>query len=181
MIARHLPTLPAWLVAGVLAWLATLVLAIWGWGRSRAPLPAPAPDTVRVSRTIMKADTVTESVPRTVIQYDTVRVTDTLVMPAPEGIRPLGIVPRSPLDVGTDRITLTYWATDRWQQQVYAVPRPTWEIGLLTSARASPRGPTVGAGVMLRHDRLRGTLQYTLGATRGLQLGLRWTPLTKQW
>jgi len=183
MIAHLLPSiLPRWRIFALVAWLSTLVLAIWAWERVQEEPPVTLPpDTVRVDRTITKTDTVTETVPRTVVRFDTVRVTDTLTMPVPQVASVLGVLPRSPLDLGTTQATLTYWTGTRWQQNVYDVPRSNWSLTAGAEVVAEPRGlafvPTAELG--WRDWTLR--LGYALGAHRGVNVGLRWHPLRVRW
>jgi len=183
MIAHLLPAiLPRWTILALVAWLSTLVLAIWAWERVQETPPATLPpDTVRLQRTITKTDTVTETVPRTVVRYDTVRVTDTLKMPVPQVAGVLGVLAPSPIDLGTKEATLTYWTGTQWQQNVYDVPRPSWSLSAGAEVVAGPHRlafvPTAELG--WRDWALR--VGYALGPHRGVTVGLRWHPVRVRW
>jgi len=126
-----------WLGAAVLA--VALMVAGDYVGDSLKPDRKPVPpDTIEKERTITRTDTVTETVPRTVIRYkqDTVRATDTVRVPVPADFEMMGVVPQQPLDIGSDEATLTYWTGDRWQQNVYGLPRDTWRLDLRAQGTA---------------------------------------------
>jgi len=118
--------------AGLAVALLAYTVAVWqvrGWV---TPEPkAPQPDTVRVDRTITERDTVTKTVVDEVVRYDTVETTDTLRVAVPADMTVRGVIPPSPVDVGS-QVTLTYYDTDsqRWTQNRYDLPGDTWGVGL---------------------------------------------------
>ncbi|MCS3667403.1 hypothetical protein GGP77_001632 [Salinibacter ruber] len=111
--------------------VALVVVGTW-LGRWTAPEPNPVTetDTVRVGRTITKRDTVTETVPKVVRTYDTVRTTDTVRVPVPESFDYLGSIERRPVDVQGDEVTLTYFRDGRYMQNEYNLPQDRWGVGL---------------------------------------------------
>lgn len=118
-------------VSTVVAW-ASVTVDDW-MEPDREPAP---PDTIEKKRTITRTDTVTETVPRTVIRYDTVRATDTMRVPVPADFEMMGVIPTQPLDLSDSEATLTYWTGERWQQNVYEVPRDRWRLSLGLNAFA---------------------------------------------
>jgi len=151
-----------WLSPLNILWAGALVvvaIASW-WVRGElAPEPEPPPpktDTVIVERQITRRDTVTEAVPRKVIQYDTVSVTerDTIKIEVPTvdtvagdtvrqvPWRPFGLISNRPVRVNGTTFILSYYqlAAQRWEQREYEadVSRPEWKLtanGGLTSGR----------------------------------------------
>jgi hypothetical protein len=97
----------------------------------RAEPAASAPDTVTVERQITKRDTVTETVPRTVVRYDTVRIVDTIKVAAPPKFDLMGLVGPSPIDISRREVTLTYFDPKgkRYTQNVYDVPPERYRAG----------------------------------------------------
>lgn len=174
--------LAAWLGAGVLG-LALVVVGTW-IGRWTAPEPTPVTetDTVRVGRTITKRDTVTETVPRKVIRYDTVRTTDTVRVPVPRGFDYLGAIERQPIDVQDDEVTLTYFRDGRYMQNQYDIPRPTWAIAPSVTAEATPSGPAASAALTVSRKSLAVSAGYEVVAGyHGWTVGLTWTPYKIEW
>ena len=183
--------------AGAYAGLAVVLLAytvaVWqvrGWVE---PGPkAPQPDTVRVDRTITERDTVTKTVVDEVVRYDTVETTDTLRVAVPADMTVRGVIPPSPVDVGS-QVTLTYYDTDaqRWTQNRYDLPTDTWGVGLrgdLTAGtwlharstvdvtRYTDVGPMdietrigAGYGVLITDEYRAGPV-----VTAGIQIGYDW-------
>jgi len=144
----------------------------------RAPAP---PDTIERTRTITRTDTVTEAVPRTVIRYDTVRATDTLRVPVPTDFDMMGVVPQKPLDIGPDEATLTYWAGDRWQQNVYDLPDEPWGLWPAVEIRTTPVGLEATPSVGLRWQDWTLTAGYMFARKRGVTVSLRWRPVELTW
>jgi hypothetical protein len=130
---------------------AVLLAAIASWWVRGAVAPEPEPpppetDTVTVERQITRRDTVTETVPRKVIQYDTVRATrrdtikievptvDTVIADTTAQVpwRPFGLIRRRPVRVEGTTFTLSYYALSgqRWEQREYEadVSRPEWRF-----------------------------------------------------
>jgi len=113
---------------GLLVLALALVAAGRWWGRATAPVPDTAPpDTVTRTRQLVKRDTVTETVPETVIRYDTVRSTDTVRIAVPDSARIKGVIEPSPLDLTEGEATLTYYdpTAGRYMQDVYDIPDTT--------------------------------------------------------
>ena len=184
----------AWLGAGVLA-VALVVVGTW-LGRSTVPeantVTAP-PDTVTVERTITKRDTVTETVPRKVVRYDTVRTTDTVRVPVPEDFGYLGAIERRPIDVQDDEVTLTYFRDEatltywnhegrRFEQKVYDIPRPTWSIAPSVTAEATPEGVGASAALTVTRKSLAVSAGYEVAPDyHGWSFALTWTPYEVTW
>jgi len=138
-ITDHIPLTPSAAMLGRLVILAGACVMTYQLTRCTQPEPtqeAAPPDTVTKERTITLTDTVTETVPETVIRYDTVQTTDTLKIPVPTDTEFVGAIPPSPLDMSGDQATLTYFDGERWQQNVYDVPRDTWRLDLTADATA---------------------------------------------
>jgi len=148
------------------------------------PTPeVPASDTVIKERQITKRDTVTETVPRTVVQYDTVHEVDTITVAAPTELTLKGLIEPQPLDITTDEATLTYYdpSTKRYTQQVYDIPADRYRAGLYTVALRRWQRPAyqvgLGAEVYLNPQWLPGAIKpfgevrvgQRLTATTGLQ------------
>jgi len=173
----------AWLGAGVLA-VALVVVGTW-IGRSTAPEANPvttAPDTVTVERTITKRDTVTETVPRKVIRYDTVRTTDTVRVPVPKDFDYLGAIETRPVDVQDDEVMLTYFRGGRYMQNRYDIPRPTWAIAPSLTAEATPGGVGASAALTVSRKSLAVSAGYEVAQDyHGWTVGLTWTPYEATW
>jgi len=140
MISNLLPygvTAAKWLTI-VLVLAAYTVGMIWTYEAIDAdPKQQTAPtDTITKKRSITRTDTVTETVPTTVIRYDTVETTDTLKIPLPSDTDFIGAVPPSPLDLSSKQATLTYFDGERWMQQEYDIPRDTWRLDLQAKGTA---------------------------------------------
>jgi len=156
--------------AGLAVALLAYTVAVWqvrGWV---TPEPkAPQPDTVRVDRTITERDTVTKTVVDEVVRYDTVETTDTLRVAVPADMTVRGVIPPSPVDVGS-QVTLTYYDTDaqRWTQNRYRVPTDTWGVGLRGDLTAGSWLHATGTLDIMRYAEV-GTLDVTasLGAGYG--------------
>lgn len=148
------------------------------------PRQAPAPDTVTVERTITKTDTVTETVAETVVQYDTIETTDSLYVPIPENFRFMGMVERTPLDIGPGRATLTYWQPVEGGvqpvQKRYDIPEPTWRIAPAVGLEAGPGGLTAVGKLPISYDdwTVTGGAEVTAGGEAlraGWTVGLSYT------
>jgi hypothetical protein len=125
-------------------WGAVLITAIvvaWqarGWA---APEPvAPAPDTVRVDRPITVTDTVTETEPRTVRVYDTVRATERIYVSVPTDWSPQGLISKDAVDISSDEATLTYYDPNarRYKQSVYDLPDYAHRVSAVAEAHVLP-------------------------------------------
>jgi hypothetical protein len=174
--------LAAWLGAGVLG-ITLVVVGTW-LGRWTAPAPSTVTetDTVRVERTITKRDTVTETVPKVVRKYDTVRTTDTVRVPVPEDFDYLGAIERRPVDVQDDEVTLTYFRDGRYMQNRYAIPQPTWAIAPSVTAEATPSGPAASAALTVSRKSLSLSAGYEVAQNyHGWTVGLTWTPYRIEW
>jgi hypothetical protein len=172
----------AWLGAGVLA-VALVVVGTW-IGRSTAPEanPVTETDTVTVERTITKRDTVTETVPRKVIRYDTVRTTDTVRVPVPKDFDYLGAIETRPVDVQDDEVMLTYFRGGRYMQNRYDIPRPTWAIAPSLTAEATPGGVGASAALTVSRKSLAVSAGYEVAQDyHGWTVGLTWAPYEIEW
>jgi len=170
-----------WLGAAVLA--VALMVAGDYVGDSIEPDRQPAPpDTIEKERTITRTDTVTETVPRTVIRYDTVRATDTMRVPVPSDFDMMGVVPQQPLDLNDSEATLTYWTGDRWQQNVYDLPDENWALWPEVEIRTTPIGLEATGALSLRYRKVRLSAGYTtIAGERGFTAGLAVRPFTLTW
>jgi len=92
----------------------------------------PTPDTVTVKQQITKRDTVTDTVPRTVIRYDTVRTVDTIKVAVPPELDLQGLIEPSPIDISGREVTLTYFDAQagRYTQNVYDMPPERYRANL---------------------------------------------------
>lgn len=172
----------AWLGAGVLG-IALVVLGTW-LGRWTAPdaNTVTETDTLRVERTITKRDTVTETVPTVVRKYDTVRTTDTVRVPVPDGFGYLGAIETRPVDVAQDEVTLTYFRDGRYMQNRYDIPQPTWAIAPSVTAEATPDGPVTSAALTVSRHSLSLSAGYEVATNyHGWTVGLTWTPYKIEW
>jgi hypothetical protein len=154
-------------------------------GQWAAPGKAPETrtDTVEVERTIMSRDTVTETVPRTVVRYDTVRQVDTVRLAVPTGIDIKGVLPPSPVDIG-EEVTLTYYDTgaQRWTQNRYNIPQEDWHLWPSVSAATTPTGLQAIATANLRWQKVTLSAGYMQAASRrGLTVGVELRPFTLSW
>jgi len=172
-----------WLGAAVLA--VALMVAGDYVGDSLKPDRKPVPpDTIEKERTITRTDTVTETVPRTVIRYkqDTVRATDTVRVPVPADFEMMGVVPQQPLDIGSGQATLTYWTGDRWQQNVYDLPDENWALWPEVEIRTTPIGLEATGALSLRYRKVTLSAGYTtIAGERGFTAGLAVRPFTLTW
>jgi len=126
-------------------------------------------DTVYRERKITRRDTVTQTVPREVIRYDTVAVTDrdtievevpmvdTVISDTTTQVpwRPFGLISSRPVRVDGTTLTLSYYqlASQRWEQRQYEA-EPAVDHWLLTSGLQATAGPGFGvatADLQLRH------------------------------
>jgi hypothetical protein len=163
--------------------IALVVLGTW-IGRRTAPRASSVKetDTVRVERTITKRDTVTETVPRKVIRYDTVHTTDTVRVPVPENFNYLGAVERRPIDVQEGQVTLTYFRDGRYLQNEYDIPQETWAIAPSVTAEATPSGPVTSAALTVSRKSLAVSAGYEVATDyHGWAVGLTWTPYKLEW
>jgi len=166
--------------------LAVALVVVGTWlGRSTVPeantVTAP-PDTVTVERTITKRDTVTETVPRKVVRYDTVRTTDTVRVPVPDSFRFMGAIETRPVDVTQDEVTLTYFRDGRYMQNRYAIPRETWAIAPSVAAEATPGGVGATAALTVSRKSLAVSAGYEVAqGYHGWTVGLTWTPYKIEW
>jgi hypothetical protein len=147
--------------------------------------PAPsAPDTVTVEQQITKRDTVTETVPRTVVRYDTVRIVDTIKVAAPPEFDLMGLIEPRPIGTSGREVTLTYFdpQAGRYTQNVYDVPPERYRASLYAVGLRQWR-PTVyqaGLGVeaYLDPEWLPGAIKPFAEVRVGQRLtattGLRW-------
>jgi len=144
----------------------------------------PPPDTVTVERQITKRDTVTETIPRTVIRYDTVRELDTIKVAAPPELDLLGLIEPRPIDVSGREVTLTYFdpQAGRYTQNVYSVPPKRYRASLYAVGLRQWQ-PTVyqaglGVNLYLNPQWLPGAIEPYAEVRAGQQLtattGLRW-------
>jgi hypothetical protein len=173
----------AWL-GGVVLLLAALGVG-YQVGQWAAPEPSPhtQTDTVEVERTITKRDTAVETVPRTVVRYDTVTQVDTLVTQVPADIKVQGVIPPSPVQV-EDEVTLTYYDTgaQRWTQNQYDISSDTWHLWPSISAQATPAGLQARAVANLRWQRVTVSAGYMQAASRrGVTFGVELRPFTISW
>jgi len=137
---------------------------------------AAPPDTITKHRTITERDTVTETVPETIIRYDTVETTDTLKIPVPSDTDFIGAVAPSPLDLTGEKATLTYFDGERWQQNVYDVPRDTWRIDLQAQGTALRDAAVASTSLQVRRRTALGWLgvgpAYSAVVTTEATMGL---------
>jgi hypothetical protein len=182
-----LPSLTDSAAALGLAVLGIALVTVGTWlGRWTAPTPNPITetDTMRVEREITRRDTVTETVPRTVIRYDTVETTDTAFVPIPTGWQPTGLIGSAPLDLSQDEATLTYWNHEgrRFEQKVYDTPQPTWAIAPSLTAEATPGGVGASAALTVSRKSLAVSAGYEVAqGYYGWMVGLTWTPYEATW
>jgi len=140
-------------------------------------------DTITKERTLVRRDTITETVPQTVIRYDTVREVDTVRLAVPMDMSIQGVIPPSPIDVG-DEVTLTYYDTDaqRWTQNRYDIPQDTWHLWPSVSAATTPAGLQAAAEANLRWRRVTVSAGYMQAASRrGVTFGVELRPFTVSW
>jgi len=173
----------AWLGAGVLL-LAALVLGYQAgqWTATESP-PEARIDTVEVGRTITRQDTLTETVPRTVVRYDTVRKVDTVRLAVPTSIDIKGVLPPLPIDIG-DEVTLTYYDTQaqRWTQNRYDIPQDDWHFWPSVSAVTTPIGLQATAAVNLHWKKVTLSAGYMQAVDRrGLAVRIELRPFTLSW
>ena len=169
----------------------------------RAPMFAGRTDTVYRDRPIAPEDTATTvesgasaaqeraSTPRTRVVYETRTDTVRDCWSRPVDLNVDGLVSRRPLRVepggvfSSPSVTLTTWQPDasRFEQSVYDVPRPDWELYPYGVAGWGPLGFRAGAGAGLRWKRLELHAGYRLaeGGRRGMSFGVRVRPFTLDW
>jgi len=167
------------LVAVPVAWVSVQVDR---WMRPRR-IPQPRTDTVEVERTITKRDTVTETAPRRVVRYDTVRQVDTVRVAVPTDMSIQGVISPSPVDIG-DEVTLTYYDTraQRWTQNRYDIPSDTWHLWPSVSAATTPAGLQATAAAHLRWKKVTVSAGYMQAASsRGVTVGVELRPFTISW
>jgi len=139
-------------------------------------------DTVRVDRTLVRTDTITEAVPTERVVYRT--VTDTVVrrVPMPVGLADvdLSLTAPDPIRIDGARVTLTRYDVQEgaWVQDRYRVDRRRWHIAPALSVSILPAGVGASAGIEARWRRVRLTAGYAaVGHTHGPALRLTYTPL----
>ena len=170
-----------WLAAAVLL-LAALAVGYQA-GQWTAPEPRLQTDTVEAERTLVERDTVTETVPRTVVRYDTVREVDTVRLAVPTDMSIQGVIPPSPVNIG-DEVTLTYYDTgaQRWTQNRYDIPSDDWHLWPSIGATTTPAGLQASALANLRWRRVTVSAGYMQAATsRGVTVGVQLRPFTVSW
>jgi len=161
-----------WLSPLNILWAGALVVvAIASWWVRGAVAPKPEPpkvktDTVTVEQQITRRDTVTETVPRKVIQYDTIRATrrdtirievptvDTVIADTTAQVpwKPFGLIRQRPVRVEGTTFTLSYYTLSgqRWEQREYEadVSRPEWKLtangGLTSGTQYAHTSSTLG-------------------------------------
>jgi len=164
--------------------IALVVLGTWigRWTAPEANGVTATPDTVTVEREITRRDTVTETVAETIVRYDTVRTTDTVRVPVPDGFNYLGAIEPQPVDVGKDQVTLTYFRDGRYMQNRYAIPQETWAIAPSVTAEATPDGPAASAALTVSRKSLAVSAGYEVAQDyHGWTVGLTWTPYKVTW
>jgi hypothetical protein len=164
--------------------VALVVAGTWlgRWTAPEANTVTSEPDMVTVEREITKRDTVTETVPRKVIRYDTVRTTDTVRVPVPKNFDYLGAIETRPVDVTQDEVTLTYFRDGRYMQNRYAIPRETWAIAPSVAAEATPGGVGATAALTVSRKSLAVSAGYEVAqGYHGWTVGLTWTPYKIEW
>lgn len=123
-------------------------------------------DTVTVDRHITRTDTVTKTVPQTVIRYkrDTVRVRDTVVT-APTGLDRFHLMPPSAVDVEGQEITVSYYNSteQRWQQNIYQAEPRAWNWSLTAGGFYDPFAQFPSAEITAAIQYKRVGLEATAG------------------
>ena len=145
--------------------------------------PQVRTDTVGVEHAITKRDTVTETVPRTVVRYDTVREVDTVRQAVPTDMSIQGVIPPSPVDIG-EETRLTYYDTDaqRWTQNRYDIPKDRWHLWPAVEIRTTPVGLQATAAANLRWKKATVSAGYMQAPSRrGVTLGVELRPFTISW
>jgi len=140
-------------------------------------------DTIMKERTLVRRDTVTETVPRTVVRYDTVRQVDTVRVAVPTNMSIQGVIPPSPINIG-DEVTLTYYDTgaQRWTQNRYEIPSDTWHLWPSVRAASTPTGLQASALANLRWRQVTVSAGYMQAAeARGPTFGIELRPFTISW
>jgi hypothetical protein len=141
-------------------------------------------DTITKERTLVRRDTVTETVPQTVIRYDTVRQVDTVRLVAPPEMEIQGLIPPQPVDFSDRQVTLTYFnpSTRQWLQNRYSVPQDTWHLWPSIRAASMPDGLQASASANLRWRRVTVSAGYMQAADRrGVTVGVELRPFTISW
>jgi len=173
------------------AWLglAVLLLAALALGYQAGQWAAPElttqtrTDTVEVERTITERDTAGETVPRTVVRYDTVTQVDTLVTQVPADMTVQGVISPSPVDI-EEEARLTYYDTgaQRWAQNRYRIPKDTWHLWPSVRAASTPTGLQATAAANLRWKKVTVSAGYMQAASRrGITFGVELRPFTISW
>jgi hypothetical protein len=159
----------------VVVLLGVAVLSSWATQSCMGPAEEPPvqtrveTDTVYRERQITRRDTVTETVPREVIRYDTVSVVqrdtiqievptvDTVIADTTTQVpwRPFGLISARPVRVDGRVFTLSYYqlAAQRWEQRTYEA-QPDVDEWRLTSGLKAMAGPDFGvatADLQVRH------------------------------
>jgi hypothetical protein len=173
----------AWLGLAVLLLAALTVGYQAGQWAAPEPLPEAQTDTVEVERTITKRDTAVETVPRTVVRYDTVRQVDTVRVAVPTDMSIQGVIPPSPVDI-EDEVTLTYYdpQVQRWTQNRYDIPTDDWHLWPSVSAATTPAGLQATAAAHLRWKKVTVSAGYMQASSRrGVTVGVELRPFTISW
>jgi len=140
-------------------------------------------DTITKERALVRRDTVTETVPRSVIRYDTVREVDTVRLAVPTDMSIQGVIPPSPVDIG-EEVTLTYFDSNaqRWTQNRYDIPSDRWHLWPSVSAATTPAGLQATAAANLRWRWVTVSAGYMQAASRrGVTVGVQLRPFTISW
>jgi len=171
-------------LGAVVLGIALVVAGTWlgRWTAPEANTVTAPPDTIIKEREITRRDTVTETVPRKVVRYDTIRTTDTVRVPVPENFEYLGAIEPRPVDVQDDKVTLTYFRGGRYMQNRYDIPRPTWAIAPSLTAEATPDGPAASAALTVSRQSLSLSAGYEVSSDyHGWTVGVTWTPYKIEW
>jgi len=140
-------------------------------------------DTITKERMLVRRDTITETVPQTVIRYDTVRQVDTVLVAVPADMTIQGVIPPSPVQV-EDEVTLTYYDIDaqRWTENRYDIPSDTWHLWPSVRAASTPVGLQATAEANLRWKKITVSAGYMQAASRrGVTFGVELRPFTISW
>ena len=159
-----------------------------------------APDTTdRTGRTLAPRDTVREVVtrPEERVVYETRVDTVRACYTRPTDFVAQGLVDQDPIQVerrlfDDTEVTLTYFqpSASRFEQQVYDVPAPKWEMWPSLDIRTDPTGGLLFAGAQghVRWRQLEASAGYYIGhvqnsgpALHGPVVALKWRPFTLRW
>jgi hypothetical protein len=141
-------------------------------------------DTITKERALVRRDTVTETVPQTVIRYDTVREVDTAHVPIPVDMDLKGAIRSQPVDISDEQITLTYFdpQSRQWTQNRYAIPEKHWALWPAVQIRTTLSGLQASALANLRWRRVTVFGGYTqVDDDRGVTVGVELRPFTVSW